>query len=114
MADMVAAGDHVPMTVDPASISFNEEEEPADVAGADRKELPGAGRREVGDQDQVWSLSTAKPGNGVEQLRDGDLETYWQCDTPPAAPRAPLARPPLSPALRRRCVLLQLSMPAAA
>jgi hypothetical protein len=36
-------------------------------------------RREVGDLDQVWSLSTAKPGNGVEQLRDGNLETYWQC-----------------------------------
>ena len=40
------------------------------------------GRREVGDQNQVWSLSTAKPGNGVEQLRDGDLETYWQSDGP--------------------------------
>jgi hypothetical protein len=37
-----------------------------------------AARREVGDQDQVWSLSTAKPGNGVEQLRDGNLDTYWQ------------------------------------
>jgi len=39
--------------------------------------------REVGSVDQaVWSLSTAKPGNGVEQLRDGDLETYWQSDGP--------------------------------
>ncbi|RMX64195.1 hypothetical protein DD238_006644 [Peronospora effusa] len=27
------------------------------------------GRREVGD-DAVWSLSSAKPGNGVDQLRD--------------------------------------------
>ena len=45
------------------------------------------GRREVGDQDQVWSLSTAKPGNGVEQLRDGDLETYWQCVAYTRAPR---------------------------
>lgn len=26
-------------------------------------------RREIGD-DAVWSLSTAKPGNGVDQLRD--------------------------------------------
>lgn len=26
----------------------------------------------------VWSLSTAKPGNGVEQLRDDNTETYWQ------------------------------------
>ena len=27
-------------------------------------------RREVG-REAVWSLSTAKPGNGVDQLRDG-------------------------------------------
>ena len=29
-------------------------------------------------QQAVWSLSTAKPGNGVDQLRDGNLDTYWQ------------------------------------
>ena len=29
-------------------------------------------RREVGHE-AVWSLSTAKPGNGVDQLRDGKL-----------------------------------------
>jgi hypothetical protein len=28
----------------------------------------------------VWSLSTAKPGNGVEQLRDNNTDTYWQSD----------------------------------
>jgi len=33
---------------------------------------------EIGDL-AVWSLSTAKPGNGVEQLRDDDVNTYWQC-----------------------------------
>ncbi|KAL3797243.1 hypothetical protein HJC23_004535 [Cyclotella cryptica] len=27
-----------------------------------------------------WSLSTSKPGNGVDQLRDSSLETYWQSD----------------------------------
>jgi anaphase-promoting complex subunit 10 len=32
---------------------------------------------EIGDL-AVWSLSTAKPGNGVEQLRDDRLDTYWQ------------------------------------
>jgi anaphase-promoting complex subunit 10 len=37
--------------------------------------------REVGDQ-AVWSLSTAKPGNGVEQLRDSSTDTYWQSDGP--------------------------------
>ncbi|KAJ5078125.1 anaphase-promoting complex subunit 10 [Anaeramoeba ignava] len=34
---------------------------------------------EIGDQ-AVWSLSSAKPGHGVEQLRDGDAETFWQSD----------------------------------
>ena len=70
----------------PANVSF---EDDGAVAG---KESAG-GRREVGDQDQVWSLSTAKPGNGVEQLRDGDLETYWQCVESPTPP----------PRCRRRC-----------
>jgi Anaphase-promoting complex, subunit 10 (APC10) len=30
----------------------------------------------------VWTVSTAKPGNGVEQLRDGKLDSYWQSDGP--------------------------------
>ena len=38
-----------------------------------------AKNREIGDE-AVWSLSTAKPGNGVEQIRDGNTETYWQSD----------------------------------
>lgn len=55
--------------------------------------LPGNGRttaslvlddrlghtREVGNQ-ATWSLSSCKPGFGVEQLRDGTHETYWQSD----------------------------------
>jgi anaphase-promoting complex subunit 10 len=60
-------------------------------------------KREIGDE-AVWSLSTAKPGNGVHQLRDGcnstftslsrvyhahdshfyvslgNIDTYWQSD----------------------------------
>ena len=59
-------------------------------------------KREIGT-DAVWTLSTAKPGNGVEQLRydlfghsgfvlqshlinpmhrDNNTETYWQSDGP--------------------------------
>ena len=34
-------------------------------------------RREIG-REAVWSLSSAKPGNGVDQLRDESSETYWQ------------------------------------
>lgn len=35
--------------------------------------------REIGNE-AVWSLSTAKPGNGVSQIRDNSLDTYWQSD----------------------------------
>ena len=35
--------------------------------------------REIG-RTASWSLSTAKPGNGVDQLRDFSLDTYWQSD----------------------------------
>ncbi|XP_040568116.1 anaphase-promoting complex subunit 10 isoform X2 [Lepeophtheirus salmonis] len=35
--------------------------------------------REVGNQ-ATWSLSSCKPGFGVEQLRDDNTETYWQSD----------------------------------
>lgn len=35
--------------------------------------------RELGGE-AIFSISSAKPGNGVEQLRDDNLETYWQSD----------------------------------
>ena len=38
-----------------------------------------ANTREVGNQ-ATWSLSSCKPGFGVEQLRDDSNETYWQSD----------------------------------
>jgi hypothetical protein len=28
----------------------------------------------------VWSLSGAKPGSGIEQLLEDDLDTFWQSD----------------------------------
>ena len=28
----------------------------------------------------MWSVTSAKPGNGVELLRDNNLDTYWQSD----------------------------------
>jgi len=36
-------------------------------------------RREIGGE-AAWTLSSAKPGNGVEQLRDDNFETFWQSD----------------------------------
>ncbi|KAI9016771.1 anaphase-promoting complex, subunit 10-domain-containing protein [Hyaloraphidium curvatum] len=38
-------------------------------------------RREIGNL-AVWSLSTCKPNFGIEQIRDDNLETYWQSDGP--------------------------------
>lgn len=35
--------------------------------------------REIGDL-AVWSVTSFKPGNGVELLRDRKLDTYWQSD----------------------------------
>lgn len=35
--------------------------------------------REVGHT-ALWTLSSAKPGFGVEQLQDNCLDTYWQSD----------------------------------
>eukprot|EP01095_Lingulamoeba_sp_RSL-Kostka_P016112 TRINITY_DN7732_c4_g1_i1.p1 TRINITY_DN7732_c4_g1~~TRINITY_DN7732_c4_g1_i1.p1 ORF type:complete len:214 (-),score=52.44 TRINITY_DN7732_c4_g1_i1:63-704(-) len=39
------------------------------------------GRREIGNL-ATWSLSSAKSGFGVDQLRDNNLDTYWQSDGP--------------------------------
>ncbi len=41
--------------------------------------LEDADSRELGNE-AVFTISSSKPGNGVEQLRDNSLETYWQSD----------------------------------
>jgi anaphase-promoting complex subunit 10 len=38
------------------------------------------GLREIGREALCWQLSSAKPGNGVDQIRDAHTETYWQSD----------------------------------
>lgn len=35
--------------------------------------------REIGSL-AVWTVTSAKPGNGVELLRDDKIDTYWQSD----------------------------------
>ena len=55
---------------------------PEEAAGATVTSGGAPGRcslREIGAE-AVWSLSTAKPGNGVEQIRDDNVDTYWQSD----------------------------------
>lgn len=50
------------------------------VLHAELKELPlERDYREIGDL-AVWTVTSAKLGNGVEQLRDGRTDTYWQSD----------------------------------
>ena len=47
---------------------------------ADRAGLPSEkSHREIGGL-AVWTVTSAKPGNGVELLRDGRTDTYWQSD----------------------------------
>ena len=41
--------------------------------------LDYCGMRELG-ADAVFTISSAKPGNGVDQIRDERLDTYWQSD----------------------------------
>ncbi|KAI9594125.1 anaphase-promoting complex, subunit 10/DOC domain-containing protein [Syncephalis fuscata] len=43
------------------------------------------GLREVGDL-ALWSVSSFKRNFGVENVRNGDLETFWQSDAPQPAP----------------------------
>ena len=38
------------------------------------------GLREIGKEALCWQLSSAKLGNGVEQIRDQSTDTYWQSD----------------------------------
>ena len=48
------------------------------MAAAAGTQAPGADcNREVGDL-AVWSVTSAKAGNGVDMLRDGSNETFWQ------------------------------------
>jgi anaphase-promoting complex subunit 10 len=56
-----------------------------EVSGADEP-LDRGTVREIGDL-AVWTVTSAKPSNGVEMLRDNSYETFWQCAR--AAPVAP-------------------------
>lgn len=40
-------------------------------------EMSLEGLKEIGNL-ASWTVSTAKPGNGVEQLRDEDTSLFWQ------------------------------------
>lgn len=48
-----------------------------DLAGAHSSTLP----RETSllTLPPVWTVTSAKPGNGVDMLRDNSNDTFWQC-----------------------------------
>ena len=46
---------------------------------SDLKALVKANLKELGAE-ATWVLSSAKSGNGAEQLRDGNKQTFWQSD----------------------------------
>ncbi|KAL7275181.1 hypothetical protein RUND412_001902 [Rhizina undulata] len=56
------------------TISHFEDEEAANAESLE-------GLKEIGNL-ASWTVSTAKPGNGVEQLRDEDTSLFWQSDGP--------------------------------
>ena len=45
-------------------------------SGLSQTPLNNSLRREIGDL-AVWSLSSAKSGNGVDQIRDNSITTFW-------------------------------------
>lgn len=55
-------------------------------SGCDATDMPSAEGTPCDARDltplAIWRVSSAKPGNGVEQLLDNNSETYWQSDGP--------------------------------
>ncbi|KAH0867201.1 hypothetical protein HID58_074223, partial [Brassica napus] len=60
-------------------ISTSESEEEGKIRGRNDKLTVEGDLREMG-KNAAWSVSSCKPGNGVNTLRDDDLETFWQSD----------------------------------
>ena len=58
------------------SLKMNPEYSNTEVV-ADGAETSTSGLREIGHR-AVWSVSSAKAGNGVDCLRDGRMDTFWQ------------------------------------
>lgn len=55
----------------------SESEEEGKIRGGNDKLIVDDDLREM-SKNAAWSVSSSKPGNGVNTLRDDNLETYWQ------------------------------------
>ncbi|KAL0636784.1 hypothetical protein Q9L58_004267 [Maublancomyces gigas] len=66
---------------DEETISQDDDEEDDDeqetTGGSSMPETSLEGLKEIGNL-ASWTVSTAKPGNGIEQLRDEDTNLFWQ------------------------------------
>jgi anaphase-promoting complex subunit 10 len=47
--------------------------------GVQETPLSDSYKREIGEYG-IWSLSSSKQGNSIEQLRDDNINTFWQSD----------------------------------
>uniref|UniRef100_A0A061RWN3 Anaphase-promoting complex subunit 10 n=1 Tax=Tetraselmis sp. GSL018 TaxID=582737 RepID=A0A061RWN3_9CHLO len=72
------AADHSPHPLFPVHY-FSEEPGEEGQLRESLQTMPKLGLREVGRLG-VWSVTSAKPGNGVKMLRDGKTDTFWQSD----------------------------------
>lgn len=68
-------GLHVPANAQISSSASNR----VSSDGYRDRDLAEEGTRDLTHQ-AVWTVSTAKPGNGVDQLLDANPKTYWQSD----------------------------------
>ncbi|KAI9863348.1 MAG: anaphase promoting complex subunit doc1 [Trichoglossum hirsutum] len=59
----------------------NDEDEEDNAETEKAEEFSTVGLKEIGNL-ASWTVSTAKPGCGVEALRDEDVNLFWQSDGP--------------------------------
>jgi anaphase-promoting complex subunit 10 len=74
---------HAYLRIGGASNSFEEESDSihtGSLMDSSHRHVPiPSSLRELGDE-AVWSLTSAKQGNGVECMRDDDSSSFWQSD----------------------------------
>jgi hypothetical protein len=58
----------------------------------------------------VWSVTSAKPGNGVEMLRDDNLDTFWQCVHPLICPNPKESESGVTPRVSHEAVRFALGV----
>ena len=68
-----------PPTTNPPTSSSTSSHPPPIPSLPTSSSSPHSHYRDIGNE-AVWSVSSCKSGNGVPQLRDNQLDTFWQSD----------------------------------